>query len=186
MALAVAQRGHVFIGLADNACIFHRLPDYLVVLVVEAAQEAGVGLTSQSHQLGHRQRACLDALGRDQTDEARAVLLAHVGQVPAVHLDGTRNGAFVTGEGAQQGGLAGTVLSQQGNQFAFLEREIQSLQQRHSGLAIAVANGEVMGSIDSIIVVHQLKYWMRRRLMIMYRIMGTPMTGVMALMGMMP
>ena len=157
-----------------------------MILVVQATQEARVRLAPQSHQLGNGEGTSLDTLGRNQANEARTVLLAHVGKVPAVDLDSSGQRALVTGESTQQRGLACTVLSQQSDQFACLQRKIQPVEQSHSGLAVAVTDGKVMGGIDSIFGFHQLKYWMRRRLMIMYRIMGTPMMGVMALMGMIP
>ena len=157
-----------------------------MVLIVKATQKARVRLAAQSHQFSNSESSSLDTLGRNQANEARTVLLAHVGEVPAVDLDSAGQRALVTGESTQERGFASTVLSQQGDQFALLQREVQPLEQSHSGLAVAVTDGKVMGGIDSIFGFHQLKYWMRRRLMIMYRIMGTPMMGVMALMGIIP
>ena len=121
-------------------------------------------LTSQADEFGYGECTRLNALGRNESDEARTVFLTHFQQVLAVDLDGTRQGSLVTGQCTQEGGFSCSVLSEQGNQFALVQREVKSAKQCYLVFSVTVTHCEVMGRKYGIIIVHsQLKYWMRRR-----------------------
>lgn len=145
LALTVAQVGDIAAGLVTDAHVGDGLVDNLMVLGAEATQEARVGLAAQGDEFADGEAAHSDAVGRDEADEARTLALRDVIDILALDFDGSRQGACGASEGTQQGGLAGAVLAQQGDESALMHGEVEVAEQRGDTLALRVADGEVMG-----------------------------------------
>lgn len=104
-----------------------------------------MGLAAQGDEFADGESAHSDAVGGDEADEARTLALRDVIDILALDFDGSRQGASGAGEGTQQGGLAGAVLAQQGDESALMHGEVEVAEQRGDTLALRVADGEVMG-----------------------------------------